>query len=93
MTDPRKDIEGLQREMDETRADVQKVQKGETTTQQKNQSLDAVIIGAGMLLVLDLAVGFASQVIKQQTAMFASGSVGAAGGIVLGYAVGRRKNG
>ena len=27
MTDPRKDIEGLQREMDETRADVQKVQK------------------------------------------------------------------
>ena len=46
-----------------------------------------------MLLVLDLAVGFASQVIKQQTAMFASGSVGAAGGIVLGYAVGRRKNG
>ncbi len=93
MTDPRKDIEGLQREMDETRADVQKVQKGETTTQQKNQSLDAVIIGAGMLLVLDLAVGFASQVIKQQTAMFASGSVGAAGGIVLGYAIGRRKNG
>jgi len=93
MTDPRKDIEGLQREMDETRADVQKVQKGETTTQQKNQSIDAVIIGAGMLLVLDLAVGFASQFIKQQTAMFASGSVGAAGGIVLGYAVGRRKNG
>ena len=93
MTDPRKDIEGLQREMDETRADVQKVQKGETTTQQKNQSLDAVIIGAGMLLVVDLAVGFAYQLIKQQTAMFASGSVGAAGGIVLGYAVGRRKNG
>ena len=93
MTDPRKDIEGLQREMDETRADVQKVQKGETTTQQKNQSLDAVIIGAGMLLVLDLAVGFASQLIKQQTAMFTSGSVGAAGGIVLGYAIGRRKNG
>ena len=93
MTDPRKDIEGLQREMYETRADVQKVQKGETTTQQKNQSIDAVIIGAGMLLVLDLAVGFASQVIKQQTAMFASGSVGAAGGLVLGYAVGRRKNG
>ena len=93
MTDPRKDIEGLQREMDETRADVQKVQKGEPTTQQKTQSLDAVIIGAGMLLVLDLAVGFASQLTKQQTAMFASGSVGAAGGIVLGYAVGRRKNG
>ena len=93
MNDPRKDIEGLQREMDEARSDVQKVQKGETTTQQKNQSLDAVIIGAGMLLVLDLAVGFASQFIKQQTAMFASGSVGAAGGIVLGYAVGRRKNG
>ena len=93
MTDPRKDIEGLQREMDETRADVQKVQKGETTTQQKNQSLDAVIIGAEMLLVLDLAVGFASQLIKQQTAMFASGSIGAAGVLVLGYAVGRRKNG
>ena len=93
MNDQRKDIEGLQREMDEARADVQKVQKGESTTQQKNQSLDAVIIGAGMLLVLDLAIGFASQRIKQQTAMFASGSIGAAGGLVLGYAVGRRKNG
>ena len=93
MNDQRKDIEGLQREMDEARADVQKLQKDETTTQQKNQSLDAVIIGAGMLLVLDLVVGFASQLIKQQTAMFASGSIGAAGGLVLGYAVGRRKNG
>ena len=93
MDDPRKDIEGLQREMDEARSDVQKVQKGETTTQQKNQSLDAVVTGAGMLLVLGLAVGFASQLTKQQTAMFASGSVGAAGGLVLGYAVGRRKNG
>ena len=92
MTDPRKDIEGLQREMDETRADVQKVQKGETTTQQKNQSIDAVIIGAGMLLVLDLAVGFASQVIKQQTAMFASAASELCG-LVLGYAVGRRKKG
>ena len=45
MNDQRKDIEGLQREMDEARADVQKVQKGETTSQQKNQSLDAVIMG------------------------------------------------
>ena len=93
MTDPRKDIEGLQREMDEARADVQKVQKGETTTQQKNQSLDAVVTGARKLLVLGLAVGFASQLTKQQTALFASGSVRAAGGLVLGYAVGRRKKG
>jgi len=69
------------------------VQKGETTTQQKNQSLDAVIIGAGILLLLDLSVGFGSQLIEQQTAMFASGSIGATGGLVLGYAVGRRQNG
>ena len=93
MNDQRKDIEGLQREMDQALADVQKVQKGETTTQQKNQSLDAVIIGAGMPLVLDVAVDFASQLTKQQTAMFASSSLGAAGGLVLGYSVGRRKNG
>ena len=93
MSNPKKDIETFQREMDQARADVEKAQNGDTTTHSKNQNLDAVITGAGMLLVLGLAVGFASQLSKQQTSMFAAGSVGAAGGLVLGYAVGRRKDG
>ena len=45
---------------DQARADVEKAQNGDTTTHSKNQNLDAVITGAGMLFVLGLAVGFAS---------------------------------
>ena len=57
MTNPKKDIEDFQREMDRDRADVQNAQNGDTTTHSKSQNLDAVITGAGMLLVLGLAVG------------------------------------
>ena len=43
--------------MDRDRADVQNAQNGDTTTHSKSQNLDAVITGAGMLLVVGLALG------------------------------------
>ena len=60
MTNPKKDIEAFQRDMNRDRADVQKAQNSKTSDHSKNQNLDDVITGAGMLVVLGLAVGFAS---------------------------------
>ncbi len=93
MNHPKKDIQQLQQEMDKARADVKKECNGEITQQTKNQSLDAVLTGAGMLVILGLAIGFASQLKKHQVTVLTSGSIGAASGLLIGYAVGRRKNG
>ena len=92
MTDPQKDIDRLQREMDQARTDAAIAGKGEMGAP-KNQSLDAVVTGAGMLLVLGLAVGFASRLTAKQVTSLTAGSVGASAGLVVGYFVGRRRNG
>ena len=93
MTDPKKDIDRLQREMDEARTDAANAGKGEVEKATKHQSLDAVVTGAGMLLVLGLAMGFASRLSPQQVTSLTAGSVGASAGLVVGYAVGRRRDG
>ena len=93
MNHPKKDIQQLQHEMDAARADAKKACNGEVAHKPKNQRLDAVLTGSGMLVVLGLAMGFASQLNKQQVTVLTSGSIGAASGLLLGYAVGRRKNG
>ena len=53
--------------------------------------LDAVLTGAGMLVVLGLSVSLASQLTKDQVTALTAGSVGAAGGLVVGYTVGRKR--
>ena len=93
MTDPTKDIDRLQREMDEARTGAANAGKGEVEKATKSQSLDAVVTGAGMLLVLGLAMGFASRLSAQQVTSLTAGSVGASAGLVVGYAVGRRRDG
>tara|TARA_B100000674_G_scaffold440713_1_gene403777 strand:- start:683 stop:1123 length:441 start_codon:yes stop_codon:yes gene_type:complete len=93
MTDPKRDIDRLQQEMDQARTDAAKAGKGEVVKAPKNQSLDAVVTGAGMLLVLGLAVGFASRLTLKQVKSLTAGSVGASAGLVVGYFVGRRRNG
>ena len=93
MTDLQKDIDRLQREMDQSRADAANAGKGEMVKAPKNQNLDAVVTGAGMLLVLGLAVGFASRLTAKQVTSLTAGSVGASAGLVVGYLVGRRRNG
>ena len=92
MTDPQKDIDRLQREMDQARTDAANAGKGEMGAP-KNQSLDAVVTGAGMLLVLGLAVGFASRLTAKQVTSLTAGSVGASAGLVVGYFVGCRRDG
>ena len=93
MTDPKQDINRLQREMDKDRDDAARATRGEVVKAPKNQSLDAVVTGAGMLLVLGLAMGFASRLSAQQVTSLTAGSVGASAGLVVGYAVGRRRDG
>lgn len=93
MTDPKRDIDRLQQEMDQARTDAANAGKGGVVKAPKNQSLDAVLTGSGMLLVLGLAVSFASRLTPKQVTSLTAGSVGASAGLVVGYFVGRRKVG
>ena len=95
MTDPKKDIDRLQREIDDARSDADRAFKGEPPKpvlyRQSSLGLDAVLTGAGMLVVLGLSVSLASELTKDQVTALTAGSVGAAGGLVIGYSVGRKR--
>ena len=95
MPDPKKDIERLQREIDHARSDADRAFKGEPPKpvlhRQSSLGLDAVLTGAGMLVVLGLSVSLASELTKDQATALTAGSVGAAGGLVIGYSVGRKR--
>ena len=95
MTAPKKDIDRLQREMDEARTEADRAFKGESPKpvlyRQQAFGLDSVITGAAMLVVLGLSVSLAGQLTKDQVTALTAGSVGAAGGLVIGYTVGRKR--
>ena len=95
MTDPKKAIDRLQREMDEARTEADRAFKGDPPKpvlyKPQNLGIDAVLTGAGMLVVLGLSVSLASQLTKDQVTALTAGSVGAAGGLVIGYTVGRKR--
>ena len=95
MTDPQKDIDRLQREIDDVRTDADRASKGSPPKpvlyRPQSLGLDAVLTGAGMLVVLGLSVSLASQLTKDQVTALTAGSVGAAGGLVVGYTVGRKR--
>ena len=95
MTDPKKDIDRLQREIDDARSDADRAFKGEPPKpvlyRQPSLGLDAVLTGAGMLVVLGLSVSLASELTKDQVTALTAGSVGAAGGLVIGNTVGRKR--
>ena len=97
MNDPKKDISTLQDEMDKAREDAAKSQRGGALEpvlyQPKSLSFDAVLTGAGMLVVLGLSVSLASQLTRDQVTALTAGSIGASGGLVIGYGLGRRRNG
>ena len=54
---------------------------------------DAVVASAVTLLVVALALLFANRAPKEQVTAIAAGSVGANAGLLVGYGVGRRRNG
>ena len=68
MNDPKKDISKFQDEMDRAMEDAAKSQRGEALKpviyQPKSLSFDAVLTGAGMLVVLGLSVSLASQLTR-----------------------------
>ena len=45
-----------------------------------------------MLVVLGLSVSLASQLTRDQVTALTAGSIGASGGLVIGYGIGRRRN-
>ena len=96
MNDPTKDISKLQEEMDKAREDAALSQQGKSLKpdlhESKNLNFDAVLTGAGMLVVLGLSVSFASQLTRDQVTALTAGSIGASGGLVIGYGIGRRRN-
>ena len=79
------------------REDAAKSQRSEALKpvlyQPKSLSFDAVLTGAGVLVVLGLSVSLASQLTKDQVTALTAGSIGASGGLVIGYCLGRRRNG
>ena len=95
MTDPKEDIDRLQREMDEARTEADRAFKGDPPKpvlyKPQSLGLDAVLTGAGMLVVLGLSVSLASQLTRDQVTALTAGSVGAAGGLVIGYTAGRKR--
>ena len=97
MTDPKKDIDRLQREMDQARTDAANAGKKAPTevTYEKSsgQTLEAVVASAVTLLVVALALLSANRAPKEQVTAIAAGSVGANAGLLVGYGVGRRRNG
>jgi len=66
--------------MDTARQEAKKQIKGEdlaqTAIRPQNTSLDYVITGAGMLVVLGLAVSFSSQLMRDQVTALTAGSIG-----------------
>jgi Na+/glutamate symporter len=46
-----------------------------------------------MLVVLGLSVSLASQLTRDQVIALTAGSIGASGGLAIGYGLGRRRNG
>ena len=95
MIDPKKDIDRLQREIDDVRTDADRASKEASPKpllyRPQNLGLDAVLIGAGMLVVLGLSVSLASQLTKDKVTALTAGSIGGAGGLVIGYGIGRKK--
>ena len=83
ITDPNQDLDRLQREIDDARADVNQGLKG-------NIGLDAGLPGADKHVVLGLSLSLASQLTKDQMTAFRAESVGAAGGLVVGNTLGRK---
>ena len=88
MNDPKKDISKLQDEIDKAREDAAESQRGDALKpvlyQPKNLSFDAVLTGAGLLVVLGLSVSLASQLTKAQVTAMTAVSIGASGGLVIG---------
>ena len=55
----------------------------------KNQSLDAVVVGALLLLGIGATFLVSENLNPKQKTQFSSGAIGAAAGLLVGYSVGK----
>ena len=62
--------------------------KGKSNNE-KNQSMDAVMIGVVMLLGISATVALGERLNSSQKTQLGAGAVGAAAGLAIGYGVGR----
>lgn len=88
MENPRKDIDELLREIDSERTAVTRSSDATQTS-----GFGVVVTLAGGLLVLGLAVTYAQMLGRQSVTRLTAGSIGGAAGLLVGYAIGRQKEG
>ena len=92
MDEPTKDIANLQKEIDQQRDAAKQAQISKPEAKPKrssNKSLDAVLVGAGLLVVMTIAVNAANKLSPSLITALSAGSIGGAIGLVVVYLVGR----
>jgi len=63
--------------------------QGEGDSADKNQSMDAVLIGVVLLLGIGATFALGERLTNTQKTQLSAGAVGAAAGLAVGYGVGR----
>ena len=81
------EINRIERELDQDAGKLQKAQS--SSKQRKHQSFDAVVVTSGLLVVVALAIVFGGRLNDTQRAALTGGVLGGAGGLLVGYGVGR----
>ena len=92
MDEPTKDIANLQKEIDQQRDAARQAQISTPEAKPKkseNKSFDAVLVCAGLLVAMTIAINAASKLRPSQITALTAGSIGGAAGLVVGYLVGR----
>ena len=81
------EINRVERELDQDAGKLKKTQSSGKAA--KHQSFDAVVATSGLLVVVALAIVFGGRLNDTQRAALSGGVLGGAGGLLVGYGVGR----
>ena len=94
-SDAEKELNRIERELDATEQPAGKppVKQGgwvgSNNDEPKNQSLDAVVVGALLLLGIGATFLVGENLNRTQKTQLSSGAIGAAVGLLVGYSVGK----
>ena len=81
------EINRIERELDQNAGKLKKDQPSGKAA--KHQSFDAVVATSGLLVLVALAIVFRGRLNDSQRAALTEGVLGGAGGLLVGYGVGR----
>ena len=81
------EINRIERELDQDAGKLKKAQSSGKVA--KHQSFDAVVATSGLLVVVALAIVFGGRLNDSKRAALTGGVLGGAGGLLVGYGVGR----